>query len=277
MSNLNKLPELLFHIAYYMNSSKRTDNKNGIDKTGSEFTEHVLAGVKHFLTGINSYGLFSKIDVVLDVNQANTDVKKIVISEYKNVNIRIVYHNFETEHPFRLATKHRLSMIDQINDYDWFGYSEDDTILSRDTIQYLVKNSVHLFEKEHKVYTIPRMVFNQKNEYFYSDIIKPSKRRSSVNGDIIVPTNRFGACWFYPRRVMREWVKCKSFLNFSYPNVNGGIRVKMGLGFMETDAVVPIGNDNEAKIRCVHLGYSGKYYFPHPAGFHKLPKNKLCV
>lgn len=75
---------------------------------------------------------------------------------------------------------------------------------------------------------------------------------------------------------MEEWMKNKSFLNFNYKNVNGGIRVMMGWGISEIDAIVPINCDNEPALKCIHNGYSGKYYFPHPDGFHKLPINKLC-
>jgi len=69
---------------------------------------------------------------------------------------------------------------------------------------------------------------------------------------------------------------CKSFLNFNYPNVNGGIRVKMGLGISEIDALIPINDYKQPQIKCVHLEYCGKYYFPHPKGFHKLSIKKIC-
>lgn len=50
----------------------------------------------------------------------------------------------------------------------------------------------------------------------------------------------------------------------------------MGWGISEIDAIVPINSDNEPALKCIHNGYSGKYYFPHPDGFHKLPINRLC-
>tara|TARA_B100000927_G_scaffold277558_1_gene259312 strand:- start:1825 stop:2643 length:819 start_codon:yes stop_codon:yes gene_type:complete len=267
---------LLMHIAYYMNPNKRLDNKNGIDKTSKEFTEHVLSGVLKFLKEINEYNGFSKKDVVLDVNVENEDISKIDESNYPDINLIINKHEFKDEHPYRLTTKHRLSMLNKINDYDWFGYSEDDTIIYKETIDFLLKKSVTLFETEKKVYTIPRLVYNLNNEYFFSDIKDPSKLIKTVNGNAIEPTNRFGACWFYPKEIMNEWLKCNSFLNFDYPNSNGGIRVRMGWGIAEIKAIVPINSKNEPEIKCVHLGYCGKYYFPHPNGFHKLPIDKIC-
>ena len=200
--------KLLMHIAYYMNPNERLDNKNGIDKSSKEFTDHVLSGVKRFLEEINLYEGFYQKDVIIDINIENADVLNINQSEYPNINIIINKYDFKDEHPFRLTTKHRLSMQNKINDYDWFGYSEDDTIIYKETIDFLQKNSSTLFEKENKVYTIPRLVYNQDNEYFYSDIIKPSKLIKTVNGNAIEPSNRFGACWFYPKEIMNKWVKC---------------------------------------------------------------------
>lgn len=49
-----------------------------------------------------------------------------------------------------------------------------------------------------------------------------------VFGEYVIPENRFGACWVYSKGIMKDWIKSKSFLNFNYPNANGGIRVKMG-------------------------------------------------
>lgn len=269
--------KLLMHIAYYMNPNKRLDNKHGINKSSKEFTEHVLNGVINFLQEINEYEGFCKKDVVLDVNVENEDIKKIIPSDYPDINLIINTYDFKDEHPFRLTTKHRISMFKKINDYDWFGYSEDDTLIYKETINYLLRNSITLFEKENKVYAIPRLVYNQDNKYFYSDILKPSKLIKTVNGNAIKPSNRFGACWFYPKEIINKWVNCKSFLNFNFPNKNGGIRVRMGWGISEINALVPINSNNEPEIKCVHLGYCGKYYFPHKSGFHKLPINKICI
>lgn len=268
--------KLLMHITYYMNPSKRLDNKHGIDKSNREFTDHVLHGVMMFLDEINKYQGFSKKDVILDINSENEDATKINPKDYPNINLLIESFNFENEHPFRLSTKHRLSIQKKINDYDWFGYAEDDTIIFKETIDYLLDNSIKLLDNENKVYTIPRLVYNENNQYFYSDIKKPSKLIKTINGNAIKPDNRFGACWFYPKKIMDKWIKNKkSFFNFDNPR-NNDIRVEMGWGISEIDAIVPINSNNEPDIKCVHLGYCGKYYFPHPKGFHKLPINKIC-
>ena len=202
--------KLLMHIAYYMNPNLRLDNKNGINKSSKEFTDHVLNGVMKFLKEIDQYEGFSKKDVVLDVNVENKDVLNINPSNYPNINLRINKYDFKNEHPFRLTTKHRLSMQKNINDYDWFGYSEDDTLIYKETIDFLLRNSNTLFEKENKVYTIPRLVYNVNNKYFYSDIIKSSKLIKTINGNAIKPSNRFGACWFYPKKIYKRYVELSS-------------------------------------------------------------------
>jgi hypothetical protein len=259
-----------------MNPTKRVDNKHGMNKASNEFTEHVLHGVKRFLNEINQYEGFSQIDVILDVNVENTDVSEIQPQDYENINLKVECHNFEKEHPFRLTTKHRLSIKKNFDDYDWFGYSEDDTLIFADSVKYLVENSDKLYETERKVYSIPRLVYDVNNNYFFSDIREPSDIISSVNGKCVVPNNRFGACWLYPKSVMNDWVTQPSFLNFNHPNKDGGIRVKMGIGRLDLKPIVPINDKNEPCIKCVHLGYCGKYYFPHPYKFHTLPLDKIC-
>lgn len=265
--------KLLFHIAYYMTDKKRVDNKNKINKQSPEFNNHVLKGICSFLKEINEYSNFSVKKVVLDVNIENTFVKKINPLDYPTIQLEICHHSFEKEHPFRLTTKHRMAMKEEINNYDWFGYSEDDTIISADTMKFITKNLPSFYKTENKVYTIPRMVYNKKGDYFYSDIIQPSAKQQK---DYITPTNRFGACWVYSQQIMKEWIRNTSFLNFNHPNRDGGIRVKMGTGYLEKKAVVPIDKKKrEPCIKCIHLGYSGNYYFKHPKGYHTLAMKNL--
>lgn len=266
--------KLLFHIAYYMTNKKRLDNKNSINKASSEFNNHVFKGVCLFLKEINEYKGFSVKKVVLDVNEENSFLSKIDSSLYPSITLEINSYSFTEEHPFRLTTKHRLSMRHEIEDFDWFGYSEDDTIITKSSMEYIRDNLDKFYKKENKVFTIPRMVYNKKKEYFYSDIIKPSL--PVFNKNYIIPTNRFGACWVYSKTIMKDWIKCKSFLNFNHVNKDGGIRVKMGTGFLEKSAVIPIYKEKKQPcIECIHLGYCGEYYFKHPRGYHTLPKLKL--
>lgn len=263
--------KFLFHIAYYMTNKKRFDNKNNINKQGVEFNNHVLEGVCQFLKEIDSYEGFSVKKVVLDVNIENTMVSNINTNEYPTLDIEIHRFFFEKEHPFRLTTKHRLSMEKEIENYDWFGYSEDDTIIPKSSMDYIHKNLNPFYTKNNRIYTIPRLVFNKKKEYFYSDIVTPSPHQNNE----VAPTNRFGACWIYSKQIMKDWIQHPSFFNFNHPNKDGGIRVKMGSGFIEKKAIVPV-DKKIPTIECIHLGYSGKYYFKHPRGFHTLPKKKLC-
>ena len=264
----------LFHISYYSNSINRLDHKNNINKSSEEYRNFIVNNIKKFLKEINQYSCFLKKVIVFDINIENKDIYKINFKEYPNLEIRIDTYSFKEEHPFRLTTKHRLSMKKEIENYDWFGYSEDDTIIPKETMHYIVSTLPNFYKKENKVYTIPRMVYNKEGKYFYSDIIKPSPLRHPY----LSPSNRFGACWVYSKTIMKNWIECPSFLNFNFPNQNGGIRVKMGTGFLEKIAVIPV--DKKKKIpllECIHLGYSGKYYFKHKGGFHTLKKNKLCI
>lgn len=269
-----EMKSLLFHISYYSNSMIRLDHKNCLDKCSDEYRNFTIENIKKLLHEINLYDFFFKKVIVFDINDENKDIYKIDFKEYPNLSIRINKYSFKKEHPFRLTTKHRLTMINEIENYDWFGYTEDDTLILKETVNYLFLNLPHFYKNEKKLFTIPRLVFDNDGEFFYSDIVKPSPLRSFY----ISPTNRFGACWIYSKEILKDWIQCPSFLNFDFPNQNGGIRVIMGSGFLEKIAIIPI--DIKKKIpllQCIHLGYSGKYYFKHKQGFHTLKINKLCI
>ena len=49
---------------------------------------------------------------------------------------------------------------------------------------------------------------------------------------------------------------CKSFLKFYYHNVNGGIRVKMGLGISEIDALIKKKSDDSTSSKEINFKIS---------------------
>lgn len=267
-------PSLLFHISYYSNALGRLDNKNKLEKKSEEYRDFVRNNVKKVLNEIDSYTPFVKKVVVFDINVENTDIHEIDFRKYPTIDVRINEYSFHDEHPFRLTTKHRHSMMKEIENFDWFGYAEDDTLVTAETMKYIVENLDSFYTKKNNVFTIPRMVCNTQGEYFYSDIRKPSPQ----NGEYVIPENRFGACWVYSKGIMKDWIKSKSFLNFNYPNANGGIRVTMGTGYLEKNAYIPIDVKNKKPlIESVHLQYSWEYYFIHPKGYHTLKQDDLIA
>ena len=168
-------------------------NKNNIEKSSKEYRNFIIENIKKFLKEIDLYTSFTRKVIIFDINFENTDIDKINFIEYPTLEINIKKYSFYEEHPFRLTTKHRFNMKKEIENYDWFGYSEDDTIITNKTMEYIVENLNLFYKKERKVFTIPRMVYNKEGEYFYSDIIQ----QSPLRGEYTSPRNRFGACWVY--------------------------------------------------------------------------------
>ena len=163
-------------------------------------------------------------------------------------------------------------MKDNITKYDWFGYSEDDTLILSKTIEFLKNNSIKLYNNENKVYSISRLVYDKNNNWFFSVIITASNKKFICNNQLsVIPTQRYSACWFYPKIIMTKWINSPSFFNFN----SNDIRAWMAFGYAAIEAITPISDDNETLLKCIHLGYSGKYYFKHPAGYHTLPLDKL--
>lgn len=231
------MTSLLFHISYYSNSKETFENKN----------------IKKILKEINLYTSFKKKVIIFDINSENKDIEKINFKDYPTLDINIEKHYFKEEHTFRLTTKHRFNMKKEIENFDWFGYSENNTIITNKTMKYIVENLNSFYKKERKVFSIPQMVYNKKSEKFYSDIIELSPLRKKY----ISPKKYFGACWIYSKEIMKDWIECHSFLNFSVQDSNEEIKVKMGSGFLEKVALIPINIDKkEPFIGFFNLGYS---------------------
>lgn len=258
--------KLLCHIAYY-ESDKRVDSKNGIDKGSCAWKKHVFDGVQKTINEINKFTAFETIDVVIDVNSENKWVDKLTGACIKR-------YSFENEHPFLLTTKHRENIARNIDKYDYFMYIEDDTFVPNETMNCIVANTQEAWNRN-KVLTLARMVtplnIEDKKKIFYSDIVKSFVKEKRPKLRAVVPTSRFSASWVYSASIVKEWMKHPSFKDFSGALRDGGIRVDMGIGFKEKEAIVPVDAKEKPLTICFHLGYCGKYYFKHPYGFHTLP------
>lgn len=258
--------KLLCHIAYY-DSNERVDNKHGIDKGSREWKEHVFNGVKKTVETIQNYTAFETVDIIIDANVENSWVNELE-------GVRVVKHDFSHEHPFFLTTKHRENVKNNIDNYDYFMYIEDDTYIPNATMNHIVSLTPGAW-RAGNVLALTRMVtplnVDGNEEIYYSDIRNKFIKSNLPKLNAVVPMSKFSASWVYDKAIVKEWVKHHSFMDFSGPLKDGGIRVDMGIGFKEKEAIVPVDSNKKPKTICFHLGYCGKYYFRHPDGFHTLP------
>jgi hypothetical protein len=63
-------------------------------------------------------------DIIIDTNSEET----LNLQFLQNKNIEIVI-NKNLEHPYHLTCRHRFTMLEKLDSYDWFMYLEDDMLL----------------------------------------------------------------------------------------------------------------------------------------------------
>ena len=125
--------------------------------------------------------------VVIDTNTENPFLTDLEALTFNKLELRIERFNFTNEHPFRLATKHRASMLKRIDKFDWFMYTEDDTMIPPDTMAVMVADAANEWAERRRVFAMTRVVStgpvaptgrSDGKEYF-SDLLKPLPKAES--------------------------------------------------------------------------------------------------
>jgi hypothetical protein len=86
------------------------------------------------------------VHIIVDTNEHNEMIEKY------NPNVSVAYHN-NLEHPYNLTWQHRLHILDQIDNYDYFMYIEDDMLLPFENFLEYLKN----FELLYPINCVPSL------------------------------------------------------------------------------------------------------------------------
>ena len=95
------------------------------------------------------------------------DTNRIVHSVNNSVELRV--HN-DLSHPYNLTWKHRLSMLDNIDNYDYFMYLEDDMLVPFDNFFEYIKN----FDLLYPINCVPSFIRIEENngKEYVTDVIE---------------------------------------------------------------------------------------------------------
>ncbi len=130
-------------------------------------------------------------------------------------NLFFIYHNIKKENPYRLTWKCRSLMESQKNNYDYFIYSEDDTLFNKKNFKYWLYFKKNLNKKKYNVGFVRTEMskidkslwttdqFEQLNEYIVIE-----------NKKFVVLKNPYFAMWIYDKK------EFKNFVNSKYWNLN---------------------------------------------------------
>jgi hypothetical protein len=140
---------------------------------------------------INNYATFdADVDIIVDCNQ---DVK---------LDAKVCVHNLE--HPYHLTWMHRKHFADNIDEYDYFMYVEDDMLVTYEAFNEYICN----FDKLWELGCVPSFIrveqYNGKK--FVTDITSfQSVDLISVNGKFFGTLSQpYHAFWIMPKKQLKE-------------------------------------------------------------------------
>jgi len=281
--------KLLAHITYYSNDTradlikhKPPDSHDKFDKNSQQWRDHVYQGVLKVITTMNNYSMFEHIDVVVNMNPENTYDTSLPhdTTHLTNINIKIDKTR-PPHHPYFLTTVHRNQMKENLQNYDWFLYTEDDNLVPKETLEHQMKYLERIYHEHNYVIGTTRMVVDNDNNVFYSDIQSPSSPEDIVEtnyGSLLKPTNTYSGCWMYPQSMMKDFIESPEW---SPPPKKHMIREKMAWGFKKDQRMIMLSHPKMVPRHpqhsyVYHLGFSHDYYFRKPnSKCHSLPKNHI--
>lgn len=139
----------------------------------------------------------TNVRIIIDTNQ-NFDFFK----DNNNISVKVHPH---LGHPFFLTWVHRLTMVNEIDNYDYFMYVEDDMLIPYENFLEYINNFDDLF----KLNCVPSFIrieeFNGK-EYIVDVTQKQINRnRININGKEFVNLEQpYHAFWILPQKELKE-------------------------------------------------------------------------
>lgn len=133
---------------------------------------------------------------------------KIIKKNSKRINY--IFHNFESDHPYKLTWKCRKLMFFQRNDYEIFIFGEDDIVFSKNNFKYWLKYKDICIKNNFNLGFL-RVEINKKNNSLYSsDQIRRIKYYASLNGKNFGKLeNTYCSFWIYDKNEFKEFIKTR--------------------------------------------------------------------
>jgi hypothetical protein len=161
---------------------------------------HIDTRIEDLCKCINEYMKYAKdVTVIIDTN--SDKMIGIMKDKYVDNNNILVFVHENLEKPFDLTWKHRKHMRDNIKNYDWFIYAENDMFIPVENYENYKKK----FDILHRINVVPSFVrIEQKGDELYiSDLIRPSYFNRNMIYNIegsryVKLENPYHAFWILP-------------------------------------------------------------------------------
>eukprot|EP00908_Phaeocystis_cordata_P017712 Transcript_29065.p1 GENE.Transcript_29065~~Transcript_29065.p1 ORF type:complete len:341 (+),score=79.48 Transcript_29065:185-1207(+) len=277
---------LLTHMTFhdsgrdYPHDYRLASRMRKLDNTSGRWRNFTYDALRAVLLEMESYVMFDCIDAVLDVNVGNAyrdDVQLWASRTLRRVHLTVQAHNLAR--PTMLGWVHRAHMERRLEVYDWFLYTEDDTLVPTESLRLYMQLAPKLWRRHRMLLAWTRVVNDTEGTIHYNDVrfAVPKAWMYNFSGlGVFVPgQTTFGACWAYPKQMMRGFVASSEWRK---PFDKNDVRMSAAKGWMDrnltTVHLVPTANLNALGLQdpthptasrglfVYHLSYTGPLYFP---------------
>jgi hypothetical protein len=204
--------------------------------------------------------------------------------KFKIKKVKYVIHSLKNQNPFYLSWKCRPLIEKQKNKYDYFIYSEDDILFTKQNFEYWLKNKNICIQNDFNLGFIRTEFKNKK--IFSTDLINKIKYKITFGGKefAVNDVNNYCAFWIYDKNELDKFVKTK-FWKFKWKGKNMyafyGVREMSAVGWHGKNmtrykaTVIPILN-KKLKSGCFIKHLSNNHALSnHPVGFGSIEKNNI--
>ncbi|MGA2775368.1 MAG: hypothetical protein ABSE81_04845 [Candidatus Omnitrophota bacterium] len=215
---------------------------------------HYLAKV---LDNFRSYK-FSEIDIVIDTNSSETE-KKLPSEFICGLKIRIQVHE-NLKHPWLLTWQHRGNMLQNIKNYDFFMYIEDDILVQWDAIVRWYKDTLIIYPQGY-IRGFLRVEKSPKGVIMSSDFGKKAYTpifKTIENLKWFLTPAPYHAFWIYTKKQMLEFINHPAWTDGNHPEWKIRERASAGMIWKhphEHRVLLPVdsGNKIPPDAWCYHL------------------------
>ena len=136
----------------------------------------------------------------------HTNVK---IKDFRK-NLNFIYHDISQEDPYRLTWKCRSMMELQKDSFDYFIYSEDDTLFTKKNFNYWLKNKTYLNKNKYNLGFVRVEKSQIDNSLWTTDQFVQLDEYIVLNKKkFIVLKNPYFAMWIYDKLEFNNFIKSK--------------------------------------------------------------------
>ena len=133
----------------------------------------------------------------------------IKIKDFRK-NLYFIYHDISQEDPYRLTWKCRSMMQQQKDSFDYFIYSEDDTLFTKKNFNYWLKNKNYLNKNKYNLGFVRVEKSQIDNSLWTTDQFVQLNEYIVLNKKkFIVLKNPYFAMWIYDKLEFNNFIKSK--------------------------------------------------------------------